>query len=70
MLSKRVGKMSKSLKNYRRPKEIFDKYGADALRWYFFANQAPWNSIVYSEKRHQRQYAGLYDSALERRLLL
>lgn len=47
--SKRVGKMSKSLKNYRRPKEIFDKYGADALRWYFFANQAPWNSIVYSE---------------------
>lgn len=47
--AKRVGKMSKSLKNYRRPKEIFDKYGADALRWYFFANQAPWNSIVYSE---------------------
>ena len=47
--TKRVGKMSKSLKNYRRPKEIFDKYGADALRWYFFANQAPWNSIVYSE---------------------
>ena len=47
--SKRVGKMSKSLKNYRSPKEIFDKYGADALRWYFFANQAPWNSIVYSE---------------------
>ena len=47
--SKRVGKMSKSLKNYRKPKEIFDKYGADALRWYFFANQAPWNSIVYSE---------------------
>lgn len=46
---KRVGKMSKSLKNYRPPKEIFDKYGADALRWYFFANQAPWNSIVYSE---------------------
>jgi len=47
--AKRVGKMSKSLKNYRLPKEIFDKYGADALRWYFFANQAPWNSIVYSE---------------------
>ena len=47
--SKRVGKMSKSLKNYRLPKEIFDRYGADALRWYFFANQAPWNSIVYSE---------------------
>ena len=23
---------------------------ADALRWYFFANQAPWNSIIYSER--------------------
>ncbi len=42
--------MSKSLRNYRSPNEIFDKYGADALRWYFFANQAPWNSIIYSER--------------------
>lgn len=47
--SKHIGKMSKSLKNYRPPHEIFDQYGADALRWYFFSNQAPWNSIVYSE---------------------
>jgi isoleucyl-tRNA synthetase len=46
----RVGKMSKQLRNYRSPQEIFDTYGADALRWYFFANQAPWNSIIYSEK--------------------
>lgn len=47
---KKVGKMSKQLKNYRSPSEIFDAYGADALRWYFFANQPPWNSIVYSER--------------------
>jgi len=46
----KIGKMSKQLRNYRSPNEIFDKYGADALRWYFFANQAPWNSILYSEK--------------------
>ncbi len=46
----RVGKMSKSLRNYRSPQEIFDRHGADALRWYFFANQAPWNSIIYSER--------------------
>jgi isoleucyl-tRNA synthetase len=46
----KVGKMSKQLRNYRSPQEIFDVYGADALRWYFFANQAPWNSIIYSEK--------------------
>lgn len=47
---KKVGKMSKSLRNYRSPQEIFDNHGADALRWYFFANQAPWNSIIYSER--------------------
>jgi isoleucyl-tRNA synthetase len=46
----KIGKMSKQLRNYRSPQEIFDVYGADALRWYFFANQAPWNSIIYSEK--------------------
>lgn len=48
--TRQIGKMSKTLRNYRSPNEIFDRYGADALRWYFFANQAPWNSIVYSEQ--------------------
>ncbi|MGD9635343.1 MAG: DUF5915 domain-containing protein, partial [Pirellulales bacterium] len=43
-------KMSKSKRNYLPPNEIFDKYGADALRWYFFANQPPWTSIRYSEQ--------------------
>lgn len=47
---KKVGKMSKQLRNYRSPNEIFDTYGADALRWYFFAQQAPWNSIIYSDR--------------------
>jgi isoleucyl-tRNA synthetase len=46
----KTGKMSKSLRNYRSPQEIFDNHGADALRWYFFANQPPWNSIIYSER--------------------
>lgn len=46
----KIGKMSKKLRNYRSPNEIFDTYGADALRWYFFSNQAPWNSIIYSEQ--------------------
>ncbi|MEM7453252.1 MAG: isoleucine--tRNA ligase [Planctomycetota bacterium] len=49
-LEKKVGKMSKSLRNYRPPQEIFDIHGADALRWYFFANQPPWTSIIYSER--------------------
>ncbi len=46
----KTGKMSKSLRNYRSPNEIFDRFGADALRWYFYANQPPWNSILYSER--------------------
>ncbi len=50
MLGEDGAKMSKSKRNYREPFEIFDKYGADALRWYFFANQAPWTSVRYSER--------------------
>ena len=50
MLGEDGGKMSKSKRNYREPNEIFDKYGADALRWYFFANQPPWTSIRYNEQ--------------------
>lgn len=50
MLGEDGQKMSKSKRNYREPQEIFDRYGADALRWYFFANQPPWTSIRYSEQ--------------------
>ncbi len=50
MLGEDGQKMSKSKRNYREPQEIFDRYGADALRWYFFANQVPWTSIRYSER--------------------
>lgn len=46
-----VGKMSKQKRNYSEPSSIFDTYGADALRWYFFANQPPWTSIRYSEQQ-------------------
>lgn len=50
MLGEDGQKMSKSRRNYREPNEIFVKYGADALRWYFFANQPPWTSIRYREQ--------------------
>ena len=49
-VQRKTEKMSKRLRNYRPPNEIFDLYGADALRWYFFANQPPWTSIIYSER--------------------
>ncbi|MBI2827459.1 MAG: isoleucine--tRNA ligase [Planctomycetia bacterium] len=50
MLGEDGQKMSKQKRNYREPAEIFDRYGADALRWYFFANQPPWTSIRYNEQ--------------------
>jgi isoleucyl-tRNA synthetase len=50
MLGEDGQKMSKSKRNYREPAEIFDKYGADALRWFFFANQPPWTTIRYAER--------------------
>ena len=50
MLGEDGQKMSKSKRNYREPNEIFDRYGADALRWYFFASQPPWTTIRYSEQ--------------------
>jgi isoleucyl-tRNA synthetase len=50
MLGEDGQKMSKSKRNYREPAEIFDKYGADALRWFFLAGQPPWTAIRYSER--------------------
>ena len=50
MLGEDGSKMSKSKRNYREPAEIFDAYGADALRWFFLAGQPPWTSIRYSER--------------------
>ena len=42
-------KMSKRKKNYREPSYIFEHYGADAMRWFFFIAQTPWTSIRFQE---------------------
>ncbi|MEP0847180.1 MAG: isoleucine--tRNA ligase [Phycisphaerae bacterium] len=42
-------KMSKRKKNYREPSYVFDHYGADAMRWYFFSAQTPWTSVRFQE---------------------
>ncbi len=42
-------KMSKRAKNYKEPGYIFDHYGADAMRWYFFSAQTPWTSVRFLE---------------------
>ncbi|MBN2426369.1 MAG: isoleucine--tRNA ligase [Calditrichaceae bacterium] len=42
ILDKEGQKMSKSRGNVVFPLEMMDKYGADALRWYFMAVSPPW----------------------------
>jgi isoleucyl-tRNA synthetase len=41
-------KMSKSLGNTVEPNHVIDRFGADALRWYFFTSKQPWDGYRFS----------------------
>ncbi|RLF29164.1 MAG: isoleucine--tRNA ligase [Thermoplasmata archaeon] len=50
VLDKDNQKMSKSKQNYVDPNIIFEKEGADALRWYLISANAPWASTRFYEE--------------------
>jgi isoleucyl-tRNA synthetase len=48
ILDEQGRKMSKSLGNVVEPWEVIERYGADALRWYFFTTKYPWDGYRFS----------------------
>lgn len=49
ILDKTGRKMSKSIGNTVDPFMLFDKYGADATRWYLVTNSPPWRPTLFDE---------------------
>ena len=61
ILDKNGLKMSKSKGNTVDPFVLFDKYGADATRWYLVTNSPPWRPTLFDEEglvEVQRKFFG------------
>jgi isoleucyl-tRNA synthetase len=61
ILDKNGMKMSKSKGNTVDPFVLFEKYGADATRWYLVTNSPPWRPTLFDEEgllEVQRKYFG------------
>jgi isoleucyl-tRNA synthetase len=50
ILDREGQKMSKKDRNYVSPNEIFDREGADAMRWYLISASAPWSPKRFYEE--------------------
>ena len=63
ILDKTGRKMSKSVGNTVDPFLLFDKYGADATRWYLVTNSPPWRPTLFDEEglaEVQRKFFGTF----------
>ncbi|QQG46073.1 MAG: class I tRNA ligase family protein [Candidatus Niyogibacteria bacterium] len=49
VLDEKGEKMSKSRGNAAEPLTLFEKYGADAVRWYFYTVNQPWDEKLFKE---------------------
>jgi isoleucyl-tRNA synthetase len=61
ILDKQGQKMSKSRGNTVDPFQLFEKYGADATRWYLVTNSPPWRPTLFDEEalgETQRKFFG------------
>jgi len=61
ILDKTGQKMSKSRGNTVDPFKLFEKYGADATRWYLINNSPPWRPTLFDEEdlaESQRKFFG------------
>ncbi|MFA8342394.1 MAG: isoleucine--tRNA ligase [Rhodothermaceae bacterium] len=61
ILDKNGLKMSKSKGNTVNPFDLFDKYGADATRWYLVTTSPPWRPTLFDEEgivEVQRKFFG------------
>ncbi len=50
VLDEKGEKMSKSKGNVVDPQMLMEKYGADAVRWYFYTINQPWDDKLFREK--------------------
>ncbi len=61
ILDKKGLKMSKTKGNTVDPFQLFEKYGADATRWYLITNSPPWRPTLFDEEslaESQRKFFG------------